>query len=380
MALDRFSNVSTFEKRAIVKAGTYDKNRNNVDIARDIVEGFYTKDYKENEQFETSLRKEMEAVAGTSFKLSLIAPTTFFKTTWRETSGLGYQNGIKYYEFLQKLQRQFLRFFIDRVYYNNPKELVNFIKKDENIYYAESLSHPHYWAGIGISFLYNIVLFFLGMIFFERSLYPSLKKPDVLKAIDIDIYPENCTGILSYESPVFPQILNVFFGKSNQFPGKICYDETSIVNDTKEDFIYLPNPDTLPGDLKARDFITLISTLLKLGSEEIQKIEAGFDSETLSRQFENIKSAEKANLLLNLAEAHDFKTFILHNISNGSDSNYTAEVLTRLSRLKEKKGAIILFSEKVIASLTANVTFFLYSENGIYEQDRTIDGTARRRS
>ncbi|MCP4147852.1 MAG: hypothetical protein GY757_08875, partial [bacterium] len=225
LAIEKLTVVKDFEKNAVKKAGKFDKTK--MDVERNLVEGFYSQDAKRVYELEVALRKEMVAVTDTSFKLSLLIPTTFFKATWRETSGLGYQNVLNYYKFVQDMQRQFLRFFIDRLYYNDPKVLVNFIKKDENIYYAQSLSHPHFWTGIGISLLFNIVLFFLGMNLFERSLYPSLKKPDVLKAIDIDIYPENCTGILSYESPVFPQILNVFFGKSNQFPGKICYDETS---------------------------------------------------------------------------------------------------------------------------------------------------------
>ncbi|MCP4148151.1 MAG: hypothetical protein GY757_10420, partial [bacterium] len=253
-----------------------------------------------------------------------------------------------------------------------PKVLVNFIKKDENIYYAQSLSHPHFWTGIGISLLFNIVLFFLGMNLFERSLYPSLKKPEVLKAIDIDFYDENCTAISSYSSSLFEQILKVFFGRSGHFSGEMLMNEKTIVNSTKEEFLYLHNPDKLPVEVKAKDFITLVSMLLKLSGAERQTLEAGLDSELLSRKFCDIKSGDKATLLFNLAEVRDFKTVILHNIDKGTDNKYEADALARFSRLKKRPGGLILFVEKTLPFFLSDLNY-LYHENGdSYDQERSM--------
>ncbi len=331
--------LNSFENRSIEEYGKFD--RNNIEISRKVVEGYWEKDYKQIEKFEGKLKNDILSITGINRKLSILSPVTFFQLTGNEVSSIGFENYLKFYTFLQEIKRQFLRFWIDRVYYNDPKDLVSFIKGDENLFYAKSQLPENFGTGVMINMAYIIGLFFVSYFRFKKAMLPIPKEAIGTNNVNIELEKGKIITFHGEYPNFFKLFINVFFGKTKSFKGKIKIDNKDIVTKEKQDFLYLPHPDNIPEDIKTRDLLWLFKRLLKLTKEEFSELKTSVGKDNLKKRFADLKKTEKANILLSIAELSKFKMYIFNDFAFDLPKSFRVDLPERVDKLKHEDTIVL---------------------------------------
>ncbi|MCP4148579.1 MAG: hypothetical protein GY757_12605, partial [bacterium] len=331
--------VNNFENKAEKKAGKFD--RNNIEAAREIAKEYYDQDYPQMEKQEELLKKEIFENIETHNILSLLTPTTFFQLTGKEVGSHGYQNAIAYYIYLLELKRDFVWFYFERTFFNNPKEMINFIKGDENIFRAKSLVPANYGAGLSVSVLWILVAAILAYFSFKRMLFPLPKSPEAFSTVDIRLNQGNSTGMSIDDTEVeglIEQLINVFYGEFKEFPGKISIDDQDIVNKKKKDFMYITNPHQLPGQIKTGSFITITAGLANI---PVQELKNELEEDDLKKRLKDIGNEKKSKILLKVAELKKCRLYIFNDFFLKIPGKSKHLLGNRIEALKNNGAAIV---------------------------------------
>ena len=316
--------VNDFEKRSFKNYGKL--NKENIETERKIVEEYFKRDYKKIEALEKKIENDISNIARSHRNLAILFPVTLFKLTGDSASSMDLENLLKFYSFLKELKRRFLRFWIDRVFYNDPKELVSFIKGDENLYYAKSQLPDNFGTGVGINLGYIIILIFFSYLRFNKALFPKQKYANEFSNINLNFVSGKHMAYKVYYKNFIDQLLNVFFGKIKKFSGKITLDKKNIVTKEKKDFLYLPQPGKIPGDIKTKTLLKLFKSLLKISKEDFKKLHDVVGPSKLKKYFYKLENHEKALLLLKVAQMTGKSTIILDNITAGIPDDFQKEI------------------------------------------------------
>jgi len=317
-----------------------------MDVLRNEVKRYLNNEYKAIKAIEEKLKEEIRQVIKFSNQLYNLLPSTFYLSTANEASSRGYRNFDDFYSYLLELQRQFVEFWMDRVYYNDPKVMVNFVKKDENVFKAKSAVPFYFSQGVIINLGYCIILFFLSFFLYKRALCPHPKKASAFKDIAMNFVPGDLTEIKVYHKEFTTQFLNVFFGKINHFTGKLSVDADTIVTNEKKDFLYLPPKEQIPGDLKVKTFLSFSKRLLKASNEEFENITAGLDKAIFNKTFEKLEPIDKARVLLTAAQMKKSPVYIIDTIITGIPEEDQKIVSDIVQGVKTDDTVIINFSNE----------------------------------
>jgi len=337
--LDKYSIVTDYEKISEKKVGKFDRNK--IEIFRKLAEEYWNVSFKQIEALEGRLKAEIQRNIDRVNRWAVLCPTTFFMLTCNEASGKGYASIMQFYSYVMEMQRKFVRFWINRVLYHDPTEMVSFIKEDENIFRSSSRL-PKYWGtGMASYLIYSVILFFLSYARHKRVLFPQPEKVEALNHLEIDFKKGKHHTFRSYRKDFNRQLLNLFFGKAKGLKWKISLDGKDINNQEKKEFLYLPNPDKFPGDLKAGDLLVLIKGILNLSSEDINMIKTAMGKELLSKQFCQYEKIEKARFFMKLAQLKKSPVYIFEDFVPGIPGDLRRELSDLADKLKAR-GALVI--------------------------------------
>jgi ABC-type transport system involved in cytochrome c biogenesis ATPase subunit len=317
-----------------------------MDVLRNEVKSYLNNEYKAIEAIEEKFKEEIRQKIKFSNLLYNLLPSTFYLSTANEASSRGYQNFLDFYGYLQTLRRQFVEFWIGRVYFNDPKVMVNFVQKDENVFKAKSQLPFYFIQGVIINLGYCMILFFLSFFLYKRALCPTPKKASTFKDIAMNFVPGDLTEVKVYHKEFTTQFLNVFFGKIKHFTGKLSIDADTIVTNEKKDFLYLPPKEQIPGDLKVKTFLSFSKRLFNPSNEEFQKITAGLDKSILNKTFEKLEPIDKARVLLTAAQMKKSPVYIIDTIITGIPEEDQKIISNIVQGLKTDDTVIINFSNE----------------------------------
>jgi len=356
--------VNSFEKRAVKEYGEFD--RNNIELARKVIEGYWNNDYKKIEALEEKVKNDIYTVAKMNKKLAILFPVTFFKLTGDECSSMGLENLLKFYGFLQELKRKFLRFWFDRVYYNDPKVLVSFIKGDENLYYAKSQLPGNFEIGVLINSGYIIILLFASYFRFKKAMFPIQKETIATDNVNIDMEKGKIITVHGEHPEFFKLFINALFGKTKSFKGKIKIDGKDIGPMEKKSFLYLPHPDNIPDDIKTRDLLWAFKKLLKITKEEFSELKTNVGKENLKKRFADLKITDKANILLFIVEMNKCKTYVFYNFAYDLPKNFRIDLPERMAKLIQEDTMVIDLVSKGDLWIDSDKYFNINMKNKTY--------------
>ncbi|UCH92707.1 MAG: hypothetical protein JSV88_20755 [Candidatus Aminicenantes bacterium] len=270
--------VNDFEKYTEKKYGKFDKN--NMETERIIVEDYLKEIFPLLEKLDTRLKSEISGLTKKYHHVSMWLPTTFYHSVCYEVSGRGYYNYLSFYSYLQSLYRGFVRFWIDRVYYHDPKVLVNFIQADENIFHGKSMIPPNYLQGVTVNSGWTMVLLIITYFLFFKRMLNHMKKSEIaeidsgLKKEPLALEKGNLRVILT-EGDKFPRFLYTLFSGEIKilhrkgFSQKVLLDGKDISKvKNKEGIFYISNPGSFPGDFKVIDFINFFARWNRVSKSE----------------------------------------------------------------------------------------------------------------
>lgn len=347
--LEKLDIVKEFEVKVREQLGRF--SREKVDKFRDMAEAFYENESKKIEEVEERLKNEIIENIDRYRELSTFTPTTFYYLTGGEVSSRGYGNFIKFYIYLQKLKRKFVRFWVDRVYYHDPNVMVNFVKGDENLFPAKSNLPVNFGSGVLINLFYILVLIIVSYFRFKSYLYsPEIKKPVKEKNLPIILSKGDLVAMILYRGNhgFNDHLFNILSGRPDQFNKDLKIEIDSVdltANQSKQDFLYLCHPDKLPQDIRALDYATFILKLVKADKKEKGKIVKTLKKESWHRKtLRQLENPEKGRVFLSVLPLFKHKVYLLDNVALEMPVEYIFELNEIMKAWAKAGSAVILLT------------------------------------
>ena len=370
--VDKLHIVNEFENRSVEKYGKF--SRDNMELRRKVIEGYWNDDYRKIEALEEGLKKEIAENIDRYRKLAIFTPVTFYQLTGNEVSSRGYENFLEFYAYLQEMKGKFVRFYIDRVYYNDPKELVSFIKGDENVFRARSKLPKNFGAGVLINGIYILLLLAIGYLMFKRYMFniPDKKMPE-LKTLEPTIYSKKSLFIVTDDQTTKNQLYNVLNGKYKGFEGKVLVNDEDIIADPSKgvkSFVYLCHAEDVPGDIKVRHFVRFMQRLVKLSKKERARFYVEADLEEIeSKRFEQLPMKVRGKLFFAAAQLQRNDCYVFNDFARGMTIDFLVNMRDEFSRIKEETDASIIYltPDYLLAKKTADITIFLDDDPFIWK-------------
>ena len=332
--------VKDFEKKAEEMYGKYDGNKK--EIGKQVAEYYYNEVYPRIEALENEFRNRIAAVIRKKQNLSIWFPTTFLQLTGSTAGGCSHREYLKFYTFLQEKKKAFLRFWIDHVYYDDSKELVSFIDETgSNIFHAGAGLPGNFHTGILVNLFYCVILFLVSYFRYRRVLFPAWKSAGSEDQLKIQLFNDEKVTVNTYQTCIASQIVNIFFGVFKNFKAAVQIEETSIVTRKKKEFLYLPHPSLLPGDLKPIELFTFFKRIWKLTAAEFEGLKKTVETKILHDYFGNIGTLAGAQLLLSLVELGKCPVYIFHDFAAGLEMKDRSQLADRLDAFHKKNSLVI---------------------------------------
>lgn len=345
---DKLKRMNDFEKRAAKKAGEYKDST--IEGRRRVAEDFWENERKQIEEVDEKLKQEISQLIDKYNTLSMLMPTTFYTYTCNEVSSRGYQSYLDFYTYLQDLRRKFVRFWIDRVYYHDPKILVNFVTNDENLFYSRSQIPKNYWVGVFINLGIIILLAITSYLLFKRSLeHISAREIQELGKVDLDLDKGELIVWLTINEHFKKVLFHMFSGVSKGlfkkgFKGEVYFDGVNVAEDTsKNNFVYICHPNELPGNMIVKDLLTFYAGWNQLSGSELKTILAGESlKKNLHKTIKQLEKYEKFEVSMGLLNMCKSDIYLINNIASGMPMSCSVKLLNKMEELQSNSLVIYL--------------------------------------
>lgn len=327
------------------------KNRDSIEVRRELMEKYFNQDYKDLEKLEENLEERIRSNINNYHRISIFVPTIFYHLTSGEVSSMGYDNFMDFYTYLQELKRKFVRFYIDRVYYNDPRVMVNFIKGDENIFYAQSRLPENFWSGVLITGAYILVLVGLSLLGFRRFIYkPGIKK------VPKEGNPEIHLSKKNYFVPLLlfkghhgfnEHLYNLLSGRLDAYNKdiKMTVDNIDVCDRPGGwDFLYLCHPDRIPGDIPASAYILFVSRLLGVEKKERNRMAGSLDPGTKRKPLSELDDKQKGQAYLSVLPYFKRKIFLLDDVHLDMSAAFIFQLQDIMMDWAAQDSAVILLT------------------------------------
>jgi hypothetical protein len=325
--LDKKKIFTEFENFAEKKYGKFD--RKNMEKARKVIEYFWENYYlKKIAPLEKKLRDMIARSIEKDRSISKFFPGPFFDITANEVSGRGYTNYLRFYDYSIEMQTKFVRFNIDRDYYNDPKVMVNFIKGDEDIFYGKAALPPNFLSGILIQLGYLVILIIACYFCYLRKMFPRPKDAKAFDNLSFDLKSgenftmQDCTD----DDTLRPQLINVFLRKKRELPVIFTLDGKPFPVGEKPFIIFVPKPRDIPDELKGKHLVYLFKRVFNLPGQDITQLEKEIGKKTLEKHFCKMKKEEKYKLVLLLYFLVKAPIYVFDSFAEGISDRLSQEM------------------------------------------------------
>lgn len=325
--LDKFNTIAKYEEMVQEERGKYDSSRR--EEAKEVAEDFWNNYYlKKIVPIEKKLRDMIAGAIENDRKISKFFPGPFLDMTASEVSGRGCTNYMLFYEYSDEMQKKFVRFIIDRGYYNDPKVMVNFIKSDEDIFYGKAALPPNFLSGILIQLGYLVILIIACYIGCTKKIFPRPKDAKAFDNMSFDLKSgenftmQDCTD----DDTLRPQLINVFLRKKRELPVIFTLDGKPFPVGEKPFIIFVPKPRDIPDELKGKHLVYLFKRVFNLPGQDITQLENEIGKKTLGKHFGKMKKEEKYKLVLILYFLIKAPIYIFDSFAEGISDRLSQEI------------------------------------------------------
>ncbi len=365
LEIGKLKLMMDFERAALDEAQRYTSMSEKVKSERKLVEGFWNNELKKIQSLENKMQSEMRKNFRYFQSLSMIFPSTFYLSVNNEISSKGYKNFFEFYDYIMGLKKKFVRFYINKKFYENYSEVVSFVKEDENIFYAQSRLPENFSIGASLNLFYIIVLSGVSYFRLKKSLFglPDRQFQD-LSDLELELESGRTVVLLTGENGLIGQVYNFFSSKDMGFSGQVMLDNNNIAGtEDRKDFIYVCRPGEIPVDIKVGAFIRFVSRLMGISWSEAEKIYAALGLVKIEKKhFGELREADRGRVLFGLVRLKESKIYMIHDLAGGMPVDFAMEVIEGLKDCEEKQEIIlyltldVLFAAKIADRLTYLVT------------------------
>lgn len=360
--LEQLAVLIDFEKKVSEKLGAFSEEKRK-EFGEMAENEYYNKGYKEIEQKEEALKNEIIKVIDLNEKLAVITPVTFFKTCADEASSLSYTNAIRFYDFLIQQKRKFLRFYLDRIYKHNPKEIVQF--DTPQVFFNISTLPSLFWYGVLFNLAVIAVLYLWVIWRFNNRFYmPSTEKLDTIK-LNIPLKSGIINHFVTAPFDFFRRFLSVFHGHNRHFKGKMLLD-TQPLKVSKNDVLVVYNQSDMPGEVLLKDFIRQYTKELKFSDASYSRFMESVDNSLPDKLISEIPAPQRADILLALAENADRNFLLFYDFLNGLELEDKRAYGDRLLALCESGKTVCYFAAELWQVIPGALFFNISLYDGQY--------------
>jgi len=279
---------------------------------------------------------------------SCLYPVLFYNTAVGELSGCGELSVIEFYSTSLQRKKEFLAFYVEKKFMeqSSPGQVENFVKGNENLFYAKSRLPYRFWLGIAVSLLYIGILVMASYFRFKRVLQPVPGKGITsTETIDIELGRGEDYHIDTYDYAAVDHFYWVFSGNVKNFSGKISIDGKNILTGEKQDFVYICSIDDIPGEVKVNDLLRLIKRLSKLSKEQMDELKAGLGIGIGNKRFSDLQPDDQLKLLFKVSCLKGSAIYMFHDFVARCSPGYLQEFAAEISRLKSENALILYFKD-----------------------------------
>jgi hypothetical protein len=375
LELEKLKLVMEFEKRAVQSNVTLKIEDKLNKPAQEYMSSFYKNEFVKTQALEDEMRSRMKATADELNSLSVIFPTTFYISSTCELSGMGYSGMIDFYRFVHDLKKKFFKFYFEKVYVAGEgagiKKIESFVKGDDDVLKGQSHFMGLFLAGVVISLAWSFLLFGFAYFKFRERLF---RIPDIKvkweKPVRLEFQKGDLKVLDTRQNILLTLLYDLFSGehlrlKKKGFDMKVTIDGEDIAASRgKVEFLYVPQPKSLPGNIGAENLLLFLGRVMNLGKEEIKsffpKTQPGTGKKN---RLGKLDILEKEEILVSILRMFPGKIVMINDAAISMTVEYSAQIKESIQGLKEKNGIAIYLTEN---------SLFLYERR--YE-DTILDNT-----
>ena len=337
--MEKIKNIDDFEITSAEKHGQFD--RGNMEIAKKVIEGYKNNYFNRVVKREDRLMKQMQRAMDRANRLAVLFPTTFFLLTGNEVSGKGYAGYMEFYDYVKNMWFEFAMFWIDRVFYHDPKVMVYFLQGDENIFRSKSRLPENFKTGMVLQTIVIIILFCIAYLRFKKWLHPAPRKAEVFAAAAIDFNNGKQYTIKVDHIDFSRQLLNRFYDQDKGLKWELTIDNKDVQDILKRDFFYIPNAAQIPGEIKVKNLLMLYKRLFKPPDPVTIETIKAIDKKIMNTRFRKLDNYDKAVILLILSRLTGTRVYIFIDFAAGVPGSLRNGLWDNAAKLGTKDSIMI---------------------------------------
>ena len=320
--------------------------------ARVIIGKYLREVFPKVEQEDMTERDKIAEAVGDYWEISILSPATFYTMTCQELSGRGYKSYLEFYDYLLDMRRRFVRFWIDRVYYHDPKEMVNFIKGDENVFKSGSRVPPTYWKGVYIQVGYILLFAVVSFLAFLFSLY-YVDKQRLLRLGQADLlFGVGKLNVQLIKGDLLREALYVVLsGKTKRLAKKgftaSCVDAENnpFPLGRGSGIVYIPRVEEFPGDIRVNSLLVYYGRKHSGTRESITAVLSGKELQPLlKKKLRRLREEEKYWVGKAMVRLSRGKVYLIDDIIADASKEKIVEFKRELEELANRGIVVILLT------------------------------------
>ena len=336
--MEKFRIVSSFESQAEQNKGQF--KRENIKTAREVIEEYKTIHLAKMKEREEQLMEQFKQAVDKANKLALLAPTSFYFLTANEASSKGYGNFLQFYEYGKEMWIHFVFFWIDRVFFNDHRIVVDFRNGEDYNFKSRPFLPSYFGWGLAILLAEIILLFLLAYSRFNRWLYPATKDNGAYTRAVMNLETGKHYTICAARGDFHCQFINTLSGHTRVQSWPLTIDGKEPAKAVPR-FFFVPNFKQVPGDIRARDLLKLFAGLIKSQPALVAEIMASLDRDTLNTRFHCLEPLPKALVLAASARLMPVKAIIIHDTVRGVPDEDISRLGDVLGNIKAQGATLI---------------------------------------
>lgn len=315
-----------YEKSGLTEGGKFNESKRGILNEIHMFLKFWDTGYKKIMGYEEKMLNAVKE-QGTFFQtIAGFCPSTFFLSVNTELSSSGFNNLVAFQEYSQQMKKDFIWFIASMYILSNRKEIIPFIVDDKNIFQGKSMVPTNFAFGMAMNMIWLIVFTYCAWKTFNRSLkyLPVVIVEDEGKELTPGEFKhDTVTIVMTSDKRRLSQLV-------------------SHLREQKTGFVSVPDPDTLPGDVRIKDILEFFGLPVP---EKIQPIASQYGI-MLGREY-------KAWVLLEITRSLLATGFLIFdNFLTGLPDQFVDYFAASLEEIKKGK-KVAYFSNNL--SITAKI-------------------------
>lgn len=346
LEMETLEIFSGFEKKALELHGRNSEEKEITENLKTMISGYWNNEFKQIQKMESGMREEMASHIDTYHWLSILTPTTSYRSATNELSSRGFCNLLAYYRYVQKMKHKFVEFYIDRVYFSNFSKIEPFTNDEENLYLAESGVPATYGYGLLAMLVYISLLVLIVNRRYKKIVYSEPVK-EVPKLDDPATHLNRKEyKVMWYRGDDFKKrVYNLLSGHrspmtANGFKGILKIENTDIteLEDTK-DFLYICLPSDLPSDLRGTHLIKMLIDI-GIGKKSTKTVKQPLPS-FMKKTLDQLEPIEKSALMVELVGIHPADLYVVDDILKDMPVSLHAKLKVKMKEIASKGGMVL---------------------------------------